>query len=62
MSVLDIHDVDQAGLELKDPLAYVSQMLGLKMCAATSGLVLILAQTEGLGTVQRACLEAKPEP
>jgi hypothetical protein len=30
--------VDQAGLELRDPLASASQMLGLKMCTTTARL------------------------
>jgi hypothetical protein len=30
------HSVDQAGLELRDLLASVSQVLGLKACAATT--------------------------
>jgi hypothetical protein len=31
------HFVDQAGLELRDPPASASQVLGLKACAATPG-------------------------
>jgi hypothetical protein len=30
------HSVDQAGLELRDPPASVSQVLGLKVCATTT--------------------------
>jgi hypothetical protein len=30
------HSVDQAGLELRNPLASASQVLGLKMCTTTS--------------------------
>jgi hypothetical protein len=33
------HSVDQAGLELKNPPASASQVLGLKMCATTPGLM-----------------------
>jgi hypothetical protein len=29
------HSVDQAGLELRNPLASASQVLGLKVCATT---------------------------
>jgi hypothetical protein len=32
------HSVDQAGLELKDPPASASQVLGLKACATTARL------------------------
>ena len=31
------HSVDQAGLELRNPPASASQVLGLKGCATTSG-------------------------
>jgi hypothetical protein len=30
------HSVDQAGLELRNPLASASQVLGLKACATTA--------------------------
>ena len=30
------HSLDQAGLELRNPLASASQMLGLKVCATTT--------------------------
>jgi hypothetical protein len=33
------HFVDQAGLELRNPLASASQVLGLKACATTPGLL-----------------------
>ena len=32
-----IHFVDQAGLELRNPPASVSRVLGLKVCATTPG-------------------------
>jgi hypothetical protein len=32
-----IHFVDQAGLELRNPPASASQVLGLKVCATTPG-------------------------
>jgi hypothetical protein len=32
------HSVDQAGLELRNPPASASQVLGLKVCATTPGL------------------------
>jgi hypothetical protein len=32
------HSVDQAGLELRDPPASASQVLGLKACATTPGM------------------------
>jgi hypothetical protein len=32
------HSVDQAGLELRNPPASASQVLGLKACATTPGL------------------------
>jgi hypothetical protein len=35
------HFVDQAGLELRNPPASASQVLGLKMCAATARLVVV---------------------
>jgi hypothetical protein len=31
------HSVDQAGLELRNPPASASQVLGLKVCATTPG-------------------------
>jgi hypothetical protein len=31
------HSVDQAGLELRNPPAFASQVLGLKACASTVG-------------------------
>jgi hypothetical protein len=34
-SVLKTHFVDQAGLELRNPPASASQVLGLKVCATT---------------------------
>jgi hypothetical protein len=33
----EIHSVDQAGLELRNPPASASQVLGLKACATTPG-------------------------
>jgi hypothetical protein len=33
------HSVDQAGLELRDPPASASQVLGLKACATTARLM-----------------------
>jgi hypothetical protein len=36
------HSVDQAGLELRNPPASVSQVLGLKACATTGQLIPIL--------------------
>jgi hypothetical protein len=36
------HSVDQAGLELRNPSASASQVLGLKECATTARLRLIL--------------------
>jgi hypothetical protein len=34
------HSVDQAGLELRNPLASASQVLGLKVCSTTPGISL----------------------
>jgi hypothetical protein len=42
------HSVDQAGLELRNPPASASQVLGLKACATTAWL--------------RACLKTKKHP
>jgi hypothetical protein len=36
------HSVDQAGLELRNPRASASQVLGLKACATTPGCLLLL--------------------
>jgi hypothetical protein len=36
------HSVDQAGLELRDPPASASQVLGLKACATTRGAKTVL--------------------
>jgi hypothetical protein len=36
------HSVDQAGLELRNPPASASQVLGLKACATTARLVSLL--------------------
>jgi hypothetical protein len=36
------HFVDQAGLELRNPPAFASLVLGLKACATTPGLKLVL--------------------
>jgi hypothetical protein len=36
------HSVDQAGLELRNPPASASQVLGLKVCAITPGLFIYL--------------------
>jgi hypothetical protein len=36
------HSVDQVGLELRNPPASASQVLGLKACATTSGYFLFL--------------------
>jgi hypothetical protein len=33
------HSVDQAGLELRDPPASASQVLGLKVCASLPGCI-----------------------
>jgi hypothetical protein len=33
------HSVDQAGLELRNPPASASQVLGLKVCATTPGCI-----------------------
>jgi hypothetical protein len=33
------HFVDQAGLELRNPPAYASRVLGLKACTTTPGLI-----------------------
>ena len=38
------YSIDQAGLELRDQPASASQELGLKVCAAMSGFLSILAQ------------------
>jgi hypothetical protein len=35
------HSVDQAGLELRNPPASASQVLGLKVCATTPGCSLL---------------------
>jgi hypothetical protein len=35
------HSVDQAGLELRNPPASASQVLGLKVRASTPGLILV---------------------
>jgi hypothetical protein len=35
------HFVDQAGLELRNPPASASQVLGLKACATTPGLMIL---------------------
>jgi hypothetical protein len=43
------HFVDQAGLELRNPLASASQVLGLKVCATTAHLVWYF-ETESPGT------------
>jgi hypothetical protein len=37
----ETHFVDQAGLELRNPPASASRVLGLKACATTSGLYLL---------------------
>jgi hypothetical protein len=39
----ETHSVDQAGLELRNPPASASQVLGLKACATTPGPSLCLA-------------------
>ena len=36
------HSVDQAGLELRNPLAFASRVLGLKACATTARLKVLL--------------------
>jgi hypothetical protein len=36
---LGTHSVDQAGLELRNPSASASQVLGLKVCATTPGML-----------------------
>ena len=36
------HSVDQAGLELRNPPACASQMLGLKVCATTAWPIYVL--------------------
>jgi hypothetical protein len=41
-----IHSVDQAGLELRDPPTFASQVLGLKACATTARLAFILLSDE----------------
>jgi hypothetical protein len=38
------HFVDQAGLELRNPPASASQVLGLKACATTPGFIYFLSQ------------------
>jgi hypothetical protein len=38
----ETHSVDHAGLELRNPLASTSQVLGLKVCATTPGYIFIL--------------------
>jgi hypothetical protein len=45
------HSVDQAGLELRNPPASASQVLGLKVCTTTSGLGTL---NEELGKESRA--------
>jgi pyrrolidone-carboxylate peptidase len=35
------HSVDQAGLELRNPPASASQVLGLKVCTTTAWLILL---------------------
>jgi hypothetical protein len=35
------HFVDQAGLELRNPTASASRVLGLKVCATTPGRILL---------------------
>jgi hypothetical protein len=37
LAVLELHSVDQAGLELRNPPASASRVLGLKACATTPG-------------------------
>jgi hypothetical protein len=39
------HSVDQAGLELRNPPASASQVLGLKVCGTTTQLIFILTRT-----------------
>jgi hypothetical protein len=40
------HSVDQAGLELRNPPASASQVLGLKACATTPGYKAFLDKME----------------
>jgi hypothetical protein len=44
------HSVDQAGLELRDPPAFASQVLGLKACTTTTRLKEFLKFNENEGT------------
>ena len=43
------HSVDQAGLELRNPPASASRVLGLKVCATTPGSTCFLRQGLSLG-------------
>ena len=40
LAVLELTFVDQAGLELRNPPASASRVLGLKACATTPGILL----------------------
>jgi hypothetical protein len=57
------HSVDQAGLELRNPLAFASRVLGLKACATTARLmVVVLLGVHGYNsTWQSGPLEFGPE-
>ena len=45
--VIVLDSVDQAGLKLRDPSASAFQVLGLKVCAATSSLRICLLNCMG---------------
>jgi hypothetical protein len=49
------HFVDQAGLELRNPPASASQVLGLKVCATTPGIIVMFKVSE-LQNIQTSCL------
>jgi hypothetical protein len=49
------HSVDQAGLELRNPPASASQVLGLKACAATARLTLEMGTADTQRTQVRQC-------
>ncbi|GAB1295453.1 Host cell factor 2 [Apodemus speciosus] len=67
------HSVDQAGLELRNPPASASQVLGLKACATTAWLLLVLYEVVMVSdtvnstkpehtAVRGTSLKSKPDP
>jgi hypothetical protein len=47
LAVLELTFVDQAGLELRNPPASASQVLGLKACATTAWQVFVFILADG---------------